>query len=177
MKYLLCNLMTALLLCGCATQSPTGKVSEQTYSESANTPSETSNSATLEAEGQPFGVTAVEAVATNNSYTFSVEISSPDEGCDAYANWWEVMTEDGTLLYRRILAHSHVDEQPFTRSGGPVATEEDEVVVVRSHMHPTGYLSQVMKGTVAEGFEITTLPADFAIGLAEEEPLPTGCTF
>ena len=124
------------------------------------------------------GVAAVTVAREENTkYQFAVTVNSPDEGCDRYANWWEVITEDGKLLYRRILAHSHVEEQPFTRSGGPVDVEPDEVVIVRSHMHPTGYLSQVMKGTVAEGFETTTLSADFAIGLAEEEPLPTGCTF
>ncbi|MEO0887951.1 MAG: hypothetical protein AAFY54_18770, partial [Cyanobacteria bacterium J06648_10] len=153
-------------------------VSGQTYSESANAPSETSDSNPLETEERPFGVTAVEAITdTSNSYTFSVEVSSPDEGCDNYANWWEVITEDGRLLYRRILAHSHVDEQPFTRSGGPVEIEPDEVVIVRSHMHPTGYHTQAMKGSFSAGFEPTTLPTDFADELAEVEPLPTGCAF
>ncbi|MEL6940347.1 MAG: hypothetical protein AAFO84_14255, partial [Cyanobacteria bacterium J06598_1] len=77
----------------------------------------------------------------------------------------------------RILAHSHVDEQPFTRSGGPVNVESDQVVIVRSHMHPTGYHTQAMKGSFSTGFESTVLPADFASQLTSVQPLPAGCTF
>ncbi|MEL6157713.1 MAG: hypothetical protein AAGJ95_03120 [Cyanobacteria bacterium J06554_11] len=124
------------------------------------------------------GVTAVSInESSEGNYTFSVTVASEETGCDRYANWWEVITEDGTLLYRRILAHSHVDEQPFTRSGGPVEIEADEVVIVRSHMYPTGYHTQAIQGSFTKGFESVTLPADFATELAEVEPLPTGCTF
>ncbi|MGC1219174.1 MAG: hypothetical protein WA883_17005 [Phormidesmis sp.] len=123
-------------------------------------------------------VTAVEVNGDEASgYTFAVTVESPDEGCERYANWWEVVTEEGDLLYRRILVHSHVDEQPFTRSGGPVIIGADEMVLVRSHMQPTGYSTQVMKGSIASGFESTSLPADFASELAEAAPLPSGCGF
>ncbi|MCB0054175.1 MAG: hypothetical protein KDE24_32035, partial [Caldilinea sp.] len=64
-----------------------------------------------------FGVTVR---GDDGAYQFSVEIASPDTGCNQYADWWEVLDSDGNLLYRRILTHSHVDEQPFIRSGGPV---------------------------------------------------------
>jgi hypothetical protein len=54
------------------------------------------------------------------SYIFAVTIASPDSGCAQYADWWEVLGADGSLLYRRVLLHSHVTEQPFVRTGGPV---------------------------------------------------------
>jgi hypothetical protein len=111
------------------------------------------------------------------AYNFSVTISSPDEGCSQYADWWEVISQEGELFYRRILLHSHVDEQPFTRSGGPVSIDPETIVLVRAHMHPTGYGGLAMKGSVAGGFEPTELSEDFALNLAETPPLPEGCNF
>ncbi len=58
-------------------------------------------------------VSEVEATGQANNYTLAVTVSSPDTGCDSYADWWEVITPEGELLYRRVLLHSHVDEQPF----------------------------------------------------------------
>ena len=34
-------------------------------------------------------VTAVEVRGEEGAYTFSVTVSSPDTGCDQYADWWE----------------------------------------------------------------------------------------
>ena len=111
------------------------------------------------------------------AYNFSVTISSPDEGCDQYADWWEIISQEGELIYRRILLHSHVNEQPFTRSGGPVPIEPDTIVLVRVHMHPGGYASLAMKGSLEQGFEQVELSVDFAIELGETPPLPGGCNF
>lgn len=112
-----------------------------------------------------------------SAYNFSVTISSPDEGCSQYADWWEVITEDGELLYRRVLLHSHVNEQPFTRSGGPVPVEAETIVLVRAHMNTSGYGSLAMKGSPVGGFEQIELAPDFALELDEEQPLPQGCDF
>jgi hypothetical protein len=122
-------------------------------------------------------VISVEVTGDLNAYRFSVGIASPDTGCDQYADWWEVLTEEEELVYRRILAHSHVDEQPFVRSGGPVAIGPDTVVLVRAHMHPGGYGGRVMKGTVQAGFEAVDLGSDFAAQVESEPPQPTGCAF
>ena len=123
----------------------------------------------------------VTAVATTpqpeGGYRFAVTVQSPDTGCDQYADWWEVITPEGELLYRRILAHSHVDEQPFERSGGPVVIAPEQTVIVRAHMHPSGYDTQAMQGSPATGFEVVTLPDGFAVELAETEPQPDNCTF
>jgi hypothetical protein len=85
---------------------------------------------------------------------------------------------DGELVYRRILAHSHVEEQPFTRSGGPVAVAADEPLVVRAHMNPGGYGGTAMRGTIAEGFSADpATDARFAAQLDDAQPLPDGCAF
>ncbi len=111
------------------------------------------------------------------AYHFNVTIRSPDKGCAQYANWWEVVSEDGRLLYRRVLAHSHVDEQPFTRDGGPVAIGPDTVVWVRAHQHPQGYGGIAHKGSVRGGFRAAVPPAGFAASLAKTPPLLASCDF
>lgn len=113
------------------------------------------------------------------AYQVSVTVTSPDTGCDQYADWWEVLTPEGELLYRRILAHSHVDEQPFTRSGGPVAIAPTDPIIIRVHMNNTGYSAQALTGTVAEGLSATTLLIDPEgdAAIASQPPQPSGCAF
>ena len=123
----------------------------------------------------------VEAVTVSGEpgeYSFSVTLRSPDTGCDQYADWWEVLGEDGSLLYRRILAHSHVDEQPFTRSGGPVDIQADTLVFVRAHMNTSGYGGIVFSGTVGGTFaEATSFDTEAAAAVETQEPLPESCAF
>ena len=122
-------------------------------------------------------VLKVNTTGKMNEYTFSVTLKSPDTGCDQYANWWEVITPEGDLVYRRILGHSHVNEQPFTRSGGPVHISDDEEVIIRAHMNNTGYGGKAFKGSVSAGFIPVVLAKDFAIKLETTDPQPTGCAF
>jgi hypothetical protein len=122
-------------------------------------------------------VVSISVSGEPGTYNFSVTVSSPDEGCSQYADWWEIVSQDGELIYRRILLHSHVDEQPFTRSGGPVPIEADTIVLVRAHMQPGGYGGLAMKGSLEQGFEQVELSADFAANLLETLPLPEGCNF
>jgi len=122
-------------------------------------------------------IVSVSFSGSEGNYSFSVGISSPDTGCDQYADWWEVITEDGELIYRRILGHSHVNEQPFIRSGGGVTVNGDQTVIVRAHMNEAGYGIQVFKGSTNEGFEPFATDNEFANGLDLIEPLPTGCAF
>jgi len=119
----------------------------------------------------------VEVTGSPNAYQFSVQIASPDTGCEQYADWWEVLSEDGQLLYRRILLHSHVNEQPFVRSGGPVNIEGDTVVLVRAHMNKSGYGGITIKGAVQSGFSEVILSQGFAADVETTPPLPEGCDF
>jgi hypothetical protein len=121
-------------------------------------------------------VLRVEARGAPGSYQLAVTVRSPDRDCGHYADWWEVVSEEGRLLYRRVLMHSHPDEQPFTRPGGPVPIAADATVVVRAHFHPTGYGGAALRGSVTRGFAPwRDAPADFAAALATQEPLPKEC--
>jgi len=121
-------------------------------------------------------IVGVECKGQPNNYTFSVTIESEETGCNQYADWWEVVTPDSVLIYRRILAHSHVNEQPFTRSGGVIDVGADEFIYVRAHMNNAGYGSVVYSGTPREELMPDTI-MDFAASLALQEPLPDGCDF
>ena len=122
-------------------------------------------------------VLKVEATGEANNYTFAVTVSSPDTGCDSYADWWEVITPEGELVYRRVLLHSHVTEQPFKRTGGKVKIQPQQKVIIRVHMFPDGYSAIAQEGTVESGFTTVTLPSKFADSLASVEPLPKNCAF
>jgi len=58
------------------------------------------------------GVTAL----GDSRFRIDATVRHDDTGWDHYADRWDVLTLDGTLLGSRELAHPHVDEQPFTRS-------------------------------------------------------------
>lgn len=53
---------------------------------------------------------------SGDAYRVSATILSSDTGWEKYADAWEVRAPDGAILGTRVLAHPHVDEQPFTRS-------------------------------------------------------------
>ena len=168
----LTSLFIVLLLSSCADQAPRSETPE------ANSTNQEAGSEVASSPQNDLAVvSAVEVSGEPEAYTFAVTIESQETGCDQYANWWEVITPEGELQYRRILAHSHVDEQPFTRSGGPVEVGADETVIVRSHTYPQGYSAQAMEGSVTSGFEPVTLPADFAQQLARANPQPGSCAF
>ncbi len=122
-------------------------------------------------------ILSVKVTGEPNAYQFAVEVFSPDTGCDQYADWWEVLSVEGRLLYRRVLLHSHVDEQPFTRSGGPIPIEQNTIVFVRAHMNTVGYGGQVLKGSITIGFESVEVDAGFAADVESMPPLPEGCAF
>ncbi|MEL6297237.1 MAG: hypothetical protein AAFQ45_01575 [Pseudomonadota bacterium] len=67
-------------------------------------------------------------------YRFTVTLKHADTGWDHYADRWDVVAPDGTVLGRRKLFHPHVDEQPFTRSLGNVRIPDGVTeVTIRGH--------------------------------------------
>ena len=76
----------------------------------------------------------------DNTYKFDVTVRHADEGWKHYADKWDVTAPGGTVLGTRILAHPHVDEQPFTRSlTGVKIPENIDEVTVRAHDLVHGY--------------------------------------
>ncbi len=128
-------------------------------------------------DSQNANVLSVIVTGSEGNYTFKVKIHSPDKGCNQYADWWEVIDIQGKLLYRRILQHSHVGEQPFERSGGSVRISASREIYVRAHMNNTGYGGSVFGGSVARGLKSMDLKPGFAGELEKVSPLPDGCAF
>ena len=84
-------------------------------------------------------VVATETAA--NVWSFSVTVAHPDTGWEDYADGWDVVLPDGTVLlpnssnsFTRLLLHPHENEQPFTRSQSNIQIPSDVTeVTVRAH--------------------------------------------
>ncbi len=84
-------------------------------------------------------VRAIQSV--NGTWTFHVTVRHPDTGWDDYADGWDVVLPDGTVIkpdpdspFTRLLLHPHETEQPFTRSqSGIVIPAGVTLVTVRAH--------------------------------------------
>ncbi len=91
-------------------------------------------------------VVGVEAVRDNaGKWRFNVSVAHADEGWDHYADKWDVVAPDGTILGTRVLHHPHENEQPFTRSlSGVVIPETIDEVTVQAHDSQHGYEGKPM---------------------------------
>jgi hypothetical protein len=116
------------------------------------------------------------AVAINGQ-NFSITLKSDETGCAEYANWWEILNKNGKLLYRRILFHSHPNEQPFTRDGGPIQIFKNEKVYIRAHMNNVGYSGNVFFGSPKDGFKEIINPPIFSKSIEAQSPQPGKCWF
>ena len=69
-------------------------------------------------------VTFVEARQdAGGTWSFAVTVAHPDQGWEDYADGWDVVLPDGSVVkpepdspFTRLLLHPHETEQPFTRS-------------------------------------------------------------
>mgnify|MGYP003565349329 CR=1 FL=1 len=78
-----------------------------------------------------------------NLYRFDVTVVHKDTGWDHYANKWDIVDPNGSVLGTRTLHHPHVNEQPFTRSLPLVEIPEDvKSVSVRAHDSQHSYGGQ-----------------------------------
>jgi len=91
-------------------------------------------------------VTAVDVARTaRDTYRFDVTVHHDDTGWDHYADRWDIVAPDGTVLATRELFHPHTGEQPFTRtlSGASIPAGIDRVTV-RAHDSVHGYGGRTM---------------------------------
>ena len=77
-------------------------------------------------------VIGAEAVRMGAEWRVSATVRHADEGWDHYADAFEVVAPDGTVLGTRTLYHPHVEEQPFTRSLTLAIPEGVGTVTVRA---------------------------------------------
>ena len=79
-------------------------------------------------------IVSVNARASNGTWQFDVALLHADTGWDHYADGWGIYAIDGAELGYRVLAHPHVNEQPFTRSLGGVSIASDITqIILRPH--------------------------------------------
>ena len=79
-------------------------------------------------------VVSVQATNQGDIWTFNVTLRHADEGWDHYADGWRVLDANGVELGYRLLAHPHVNEQPFTRGLSGVQIPEGLThVIIRPH--------------------------------------------
>ncbi|RMG95605.1 MAG: hypothetical protein D6706_11875 [Chloroflexi bacterium] len=135
------------------------------------TPTTTVTSTALPPAAADADVLFVRAVETApHVWTFHVTVQHPDTGWEDYADGWDVVLPDGTVIkpepdspFTRLLLHPHENEQPFTRSQANIVIPADVTVVrVRAHDLVDGFGGRevVVDLTAVSGpdFEVERLP-------------------
>ena len=80
------------------------------------------------------------AKCTGETCAVTATVRHADTGWSHYADRFEVVAPDGTVLGTRVLQHPHVQEQPVTRSlGGVLIPDGITHVKVRAHDSQHGF--------------------------------------
>lgn len=107
------------------------------------------------------------AQSAGGAWTFSVTVRHPDTGWDDYADGWDVVLPDGSVIkptadspFTRLLTHPHENEQPFTRSqSGIIIPDGVTTVLVRAHDLVDGWGGREVQVDLmvssGPGFEVT----------------------
>ena len=114
----------------------------------------------------------------DGTWRFDVTVRHADTGWEHYADAWEVVGPEGSPVATRVLAHPHVEEQPFTRSlSGIEIPLEYEYVLVRAHdlVHGSGGREVVVSldAPSGPGFEVQRIsraPQELVAYLVDQPP-------
>ncbi len=91
-------------------------------------------------------VLGANALRQGDTWRIEVTVAHDDTGWEHYADAWAVFDEAGEELARRVLAHPHVNEQPFTRSMSGIVLPEGTVkVFVRAHDSVHGWGEEALE--------------------------------
>jgi len=184
------TVLLGLFVLGCSDCAPPSEGSDTATPESDAATTAGSDAVATTGAGTGAAYANVTAVSVDSgsegAYILAVSVESSDIDCTQFANWWEVLSPEGTLIYRRILGHSHTDANgttdpdapgnTFTRTGGPVAIAASNTIIVRAHMSNGGYNGTAMRGSVAAGFAVASdVGSEFAAAVETAAPQPTEC--
>ena len=104
--------------------------------------------------------------SADGTWRFDVTVAHPDTGWDDYADGWDVVLPDGSVVkvnptdrFTRLLVHPHETEQPFTRSQSGIRIPADvTTVTVRAHDLVDGWGGKTvavdLSQSSGEGFEV-----------------------
>lgn len=85
------------------------------------------------------------------TYRFDVTVRHADTGWEHYADQWDVIGPDGTVLGTRVLLHPHVQEQPFTRSLSGVRVPAGvDTVTIRARDSEHGFGGRTVEVTLPQ---------------------------
>lgn len=90
----------------------------------------------------------IDAEATKNgdTWTFALTVRSDDISTTEFGDSWELRTLEGEVIATRVLAHEHMNEQPFTRSmSGIVIPEGITTVIGVAHHSVGGYCGETLE--------------------------------
>ena len=150
-RTLLFPFWTLILLFACGLLAYAGFVSSPTPSSPNNEgPVENSEPVSSAANADVLFVRAVQIAP--DTWTFDVTVTHPDTGWEDYADGWDVVLPDGTVVkpnpdapFTRLLTHPHQTEQPFTRSQSGIAIPAAVTqVTVRAHDLVDGWGGRVV---------------------------------
>lgn len=169
-------LVFSLILTGCTTAIPASNTPSNdpptaTPAIEAATPTQPADTPTpqpMTNEGPADAdVTFVKATQSGDGqWRFDVTVAHPDTGWQDYADGWDVVLPDGTVLkasiddpFTRLLLHPHETEQPFTRSQSGLSIPDNiTTVTVRAHDLVDGWGGQEitvdLTQTSGAGFEV-----------------------